>query len=85
MLTLMSIVLATAAAASEPIQVQSTPARQSSNKASGFGKNVDQNVFAPLVTSVSTASIDSDGSVQVHCETHHPESHELNEHDEQPK
>ncbi len=87
MLSLISVLLATVAASGEPIQVQSTPARQSSNKASGFGKDVDQNVFAPLVTSVSTASIDSDGSVQVHCETHHPESHELNEaeHGEQPK
>ncbi len=87
MLTLISVLLATAEAASAPMQVESTLARMSSNKAAGFGKDMDQGIFSPQVKSVSTASISPDGSVEVHCETFRPESDELNdpEYDEQPK
>lgn len=77
MQTLLSLVLATAAATSAPIQVQSTPARESSNKAAGFGKHLDQSALAPKVTSVSTASIQPDGRVLLSCETRRPKANEL--------
>ena len=84
MLFFISATLETAAAASAPIQVESTFARQSSNEAAGFGKHIDQSAVETQVSSVSTASIRPDGSVQVNCETHRPESQEL-ERNEQPK
>jgi hypothetical protein len=84
MLIFISAALAAAVATSAPIQVESTLARESSNKATGFGKNMDQGLFSPQVKSVSTASISPDGSVEVNCETHRPESNEL-ERNEQPK
>lgn len=83
MLTLISLTLA-AAAASAPIQVPSTPARESSNKASGFGKHLDQSVLAPGVMSVSTASIRPDGRVELSCETRRADNREL-ERNEQVK
>lgn len=81
---LISIMLAAAAATSAPIQVQSTPARESTNKAAGFGKHIDQSMLATHVLSVSTATIRRDGSVQLSCETHRAEDLEL-ERNEQPK
>ncbi len=80
MLSLISVVLATAAATSEPIQVQSTRARESSNKASGFGKHLDQGALVSKVTSVSTAFIRPDGRVQLNCETHRADNHKLDNH-----
>ena len=81
MQSLISLALAVAAATSAPIQVQSTPARESANKAEGFGKHLDQSVLKTRVVSVSTASIRADGRVQLNCETHRAENHasELNE------
>jgi|GEM_PF-2759956 len=75
MLTLIYLTLATAAA-STPIQVQSTPARESSNKAAGFGKHLDQSALASGVMSVSTASVRPDGTVELSCETHRADNHE---------
>lgn len=84
MLTLISAVLVTAASASAPIKVQTTPARQSSNNAAGFGKQLDQSAFERRVISISTASIRPDGTVELNCETHRSESPEL-ERNERPK
>ena len=84
MLTLISLVLAAASATSAPIQVQSTPARESFNKAAGFGKRIDQSALETHVVSVSSASIRPDGSVQLSCETHRAENQGL-ERNEQPK
>ena len=84
MLTVISLVLASAAASSAPIQVQSTPARESTNKAGGFGKRLDQSALETHVVSVSSASIRPDGSVHLSCETHRAENQEL-ERNEQPK
>ena len=83
MLTLISLALA-AATASAPIQVQSTPARESTNKAAGFGKRIDQSALETHVVSISSASIRPDGSVQLSCETHRTENPELAR-EEQPK
>jgi len=80
MLTLVSLALA-AATASAPIQVQSTPARESSNKAAGFGKHLDQSALASKVSSVSTASFRPDGTIELSCETHRPNNHELESHE----
>ncbi len=82
-LALIPLALA-AAAASVPLQVQSTPARESSNQAAGFGKRIDQSALETHVVSISSASIQPDGSVQLSCETHRTESPEL-AHNEQPK
>ena len=79
MLSLISLALA--AAASEPIQVQSTPARESSNKASGFGKHLDQSALSSGAMSVSTASIRPDGTLELSCETHSPDDHKLDNHE----
>ncbi len=90
MLTLISLGLAAAASApipaqsaliqGEPIQVQSTPARESSNKASGFGKHLDQSALIAGAMSVSTASIRPDGTLELSCKTHRPDNHELERH-----
>ena len=82
MLIIITTTLAVAVAASAPIQVESTLARESSNKATGFGKNIDRRAFAPKATSVSTASIRPDGTVELSCEIRRPDGHE-HEHDEQ--
>ena len=76
MLILVSLALA-AATASTPIQVQSTPARESSNKAAGFGKHLNQSALASGAMSISTASIRPDGTVELSCETHRADNHEL--------
>ena len=84
MLTLISLGLAAAASApiqGEPIQVQSTPARESSNKASGFGKHLDQSALSSGAMSVSTASIRPDGTLELSCETYSPNDHELDNHE----
>ena len=84
MLTLILANLASSYAAGEPIQVQSAPARQLSSKSTGGGKNVAQIVFSPQITSVTTATINPDGSVQLSCKTQPSESQEM-ERNEQPK
>lgn len=75
MLTLIYLALASATA-SAPIQVQSTPARESSNKASGFGKHLDQSALKSGAMSTSTASIKPNGTIELSCETHRADNNE---------